>query len=50
MVENCLNTYCPDFSTTTKNEVEKIRAFHSNWLYEDIKEVVEDVELAARQG
>lgn len=47
LVGTCFDTLYPDTSTTTKDKVEKIRALHNKWFYEDIKEVVGDVKLAA---
>lgn len=44
-----LNTLYPDPSTTAEDKVERVRALHSKWLYEDTEEVVEGAELAARQ-
>ena len=44
-----LNTLCPDLSTTNEDKVERVRALHSKWLYEDAEEIVEGEELAVRQ-
>ena len=37
----CLDTLRPDPSTTTEDKVERVRALHSKWSYEDTEEVVE---------
>ena len=44
-----LDALYPNPSTTNEDKVERMRALHSKWLYEDTEEIVEDAELAARQ-
>lgn len=47
LARTCLDALCPDFSTTIEDKVEKVKALYSKWLYKNIGEVVEGVELGA---